>query len=99
MKVHELTLPLDEVSGIRMTPAEFLAKYRVYQQARAAHSQTINVPAPFPEHEVFRVAAERGEDIEIVPADPFEQHRVERNRDVVREFDDLVATLRQKRII
>jgi hypothetical protein len=99
MDMHELTLPIDAVTRLRMPPAEFQAKYRAYQAARDAHKNTVNTPAPFPEHEVFRVAYDRNEDIDVVPADPFEAHRQERGRNVVAEFDSIVAELRQKGVI
>ena len=96
MKIHELTLPIDPVTNVRMQSAEFQVKFQQYVTARNAHRATVNTPAPLPEHEVFRVAYDRGEGIEIEAADPFEAHRREGVRDVVAEFDQLIAELTAK---
>lgn len=56
---------------IRQIPfslSEFHVRFTNYLLARTRHRLTEGVPAPFPEHEIFRVLAERiecGEPIEI----------------------------------
>lgn len=53
------------LSQIPCEQAAFLAKFESYRTAMEAHRLTVNVPAPFPEFEVFRVAWEKGEAIEV----------------------------------
>jgi hypothetical protein len=58
MLVNKSQLPCPE--------PEFRAKLAEYLAAREAHSRTIDVPAPFPEFEIFRTIAEQGGDLIVV---------------------------------
>jgi hypothetical protein len=94
MKLNELQLPVDPMTDQRADIDGFLVDYALYKQQRDAHRLTLNTPAPFPKHEVFRVAYERGEEIEVERADPaVEQARTE-GRDLLKEFDALAAEVR-----
>ncbi len=58
-----------------VTEAEFAAQFDQYAAAVEAHKRTVGVPAPLPEHEVFRDILARGgeytiEDEEGVSVDP-----------------------------
>ncbi len=60
MRIHITEIPYDV--------AVFHIKLQNYLLERNAHRLTQNVPAPFPEHEILRVIAERietGESVEI----------------------------------
>ena len=80
MRIHLSQLPVPE--------AEFVAGLNAYMQAREAHKSTVNVPAPFPEHELYRTLYERGETLEII-RDPLQEAAEPVNRDALAEMDAL----------
>lgn len=57
VRIHVKQLPCAE--------QEFRQKFTEYLQAREAHKETVGVPAPMPEYEVFRTIADVGAELEI----------------------------------
>lgn len=89
MRIIEEQLPMiNELTLERITPKDFTDGYLAYKQARDAHKFTINIPAPFPEFEIYRVLYDRNEMPEIVPD---VLRNAPQGRDIVKELDDLKA--------